>query len=63
MRLIKAAVANCSRSIKVRFNTTMVVDGASCLGHCCGKNYSLISILALVQVVVHAVSPIALHKD
>lgn len=35
LRLIKAVVdvvVNCSRSIKVRFNTILVVDGASCLG-------------------------------
>ena len=40
MHLTKAVAVNCSRSIKVRFNSIMArVDGTSCLGHCCGKNF------------------------
>ena len=42
MRLIKAVVVNCSRSIKVRFNTIMVVDGARCLGKSVAKMMILI---------------------
>ena len=67
MRLIKAVVVNCCLSIKAHFNTINYAEGRRYklrLGHCCGKNDSLNAIPALqFQVLVHAMSSIALHRD